>query len=169
MKTLLTSLILFLGLNLQAQISTTRMGDIYIGKSKATIEKAIGQKINLIETNNYSGQTIQVKHKGITYELTFANRNINDEPAIILRELATESTKIKTLSGMGVGNTLDDLWKTYKDYRIGLYSEWDNETLRDSETDQFFQIFDYDQNTILQFMLKNEKVYKVSILLDEGC
>lgn len=169
MKTILSSLICLIVLNIQAQISTSRMGDIYIGKRKADVEKVIGQKIITEKEDGYYDQKAEIHHKGVDYLLTFIDGYVDGEEAVMLYEISTTSTKIKTISGMGVGNTLEDLWKTYKNYTIELVWSWDMDREQFSKTERIFKIYDYDNATVLQFLLKNDKVYQIRIYVYEGC
>lgn len=169
MKTFLSGLILFMALGIQAQISTTRMGDLYLGKSKSDIEKATGQKISPTHNPDFYNQSAHISHKGVDYELSFIEGYVDGEPAVMLNSIATSSTKIKTLSGMGVGNSIDELWKTYNSYSIEVFWDWDIDRDERSKTERIFQIYDKDQPHILQFKLRNNRVYKIILFFNEGC
>lgn len=170
MKQLFSGLLLFMAISVWAQISTTRMGDLYIETTKSEIEKKIGQKIQLTERKSdfRTGYDAVVTHKGVSYQLYFVSNpgGPAGEGGYLLSEISTQSTQIKTISGMGVGNTLDELWKTYKNYNIAVTDYYLNDG---DQTERVFEFLDSDTVTTLAFHFKNGKVYKVSLIVNEGC
>ncbi|MGB6092263.1 MAG: hypothetical protein WBF83_00715 [Moheibacter sp.] len=94
------------------------------------IEQTIGQKLKL-KSDEYDWLSYaEISHKGIQMKLGFVKRT-NEEGTsenFILYEIRTSSHNIKTLSGIGVGSNLDDLWNTYKkDFNLSVWFLYDDE------------------------------------------
>ena len=88
---------------------------------------------------------------------------------MILYSITTTTPKIKTLSNVGVGSSLEDLWKAYKNYNISIGNIWDEKTEKYTTTERVFQLNDYEVGTAIYFYLRNDKVYEITVSLHEGC
>lgn len=154
MKTsLIYGLFLLNSILASAQISTTRMNDLKIGMSSSEILKLQGNQPAAIADDT----EFKLKHKGIEFTVFVGEGYLStEEGSAYLKSIATTSKAIKTISGLGVGSSLDDLWKAYSDkYTILLNKSIDN--LRE------FTIEDEQNGTRLSFSLKNEIVTKIEI------
>ncbi len=144
--------ILFSGIGF-AQISTTRMNELKIGMRPADVLKMLGKKPAAIADNS----EMNIKVNGIDYTIDIGNGYLSKtENDPYIRSIGTESNKIKTLSGLGIGSNLEELWKAYS----GKY----NFFLNKSENNfREFRIDDKDNCTMLIFRLKNEIVIKIEL------
>ena len=82
--------------------------------------------------------------------------------------IKTKSPKFKTKSGMGVGNTRDQLIDTYRNYanfEVHQYKDENGKTDKQS----FFTLSDYDAGTYLTFVMENNIVVEISVGMNEGC
>ncbi len=114
MKKLFPLLLGLLFLSAQAQITTGRINDIRLNKTQEEIEKTIGQKLKL-KSDEYDWLSYaEINHKGIQLKLGFVKLTTEEGTAenYTLYEIRTSSPNIKTLSGIGVGSSLDELWNT---------------------------------------------------------
>ena len=153
-----------------AQISTTRMNEIRIDSNLAEVETALGQKLEVSKKQDDWLYKTRVNHNGSEFELGFTEfMDENNQTQIELFEITTESASLKTLSKIGIGNSLDDLWKAYKNYNISVWATWDESTEDYSKKERVFQLNDYDAGTVLYFYLRNDKVYKITLSFFEGC
>lgn len=153
-----------------AQISTTRMNEIRIASNLAEVETTLNQKLEISKKQDDWLYKTRVNHKGSEFELGFTEYvDENNQTKIELFEITTESASLKTLSQIGIGNSLEDLWKVYKNYNISVWSTWDESTEKYSKTERVFQLNDYDAGTVLYFYLRNDKVYKITLSFFEGC
>ncbi len=153
-----------------AQISTTRMNDIRIGSALTEVETALGKKLEISKKQDDWLYKTRINHKGSEFELGFSEyMDENDQSKIELFEINTESASLKTLSKIGIGNSIDDLLKAYKNYNISVWATWDESTENYSTTERVFQLNDYDAGTVLYFYLRNNKVYKITLSFFEGC
>lgn len=170
MKSIFSILIFSAFLSLNAQISTTRMNDLRLGMSLTEVESALGKPLELTKGENDWGYVTTVSHKGADFFVRFTeNQNESGMTYYSLYEVETTSIAVKTLSKIGIGSSLDDLWKAYKNYSISVWKGWDEKTEKYSTTERVFQLQDNDASTVLYFYLRNDKVYKISLNYFEGC
>lgn len=143
----------------QYEISTMRIGDYKIFMSAEEADSINGKPIK--RPNELSDEAV-VFYKGEGLKLTMNewyddNGNKKGYQVYIL---STYSKKFKTKSGMGVGNTRDDLINAYKNYPNFSVSQGDNES--------YFNLDDYKANTYLSFRMVNSVVVEITVGLDEG-
>ncbi len=149
------------------EISTLRIGDFKIFMDKPSADKIAGKSLDpkadyeVMNKVNYHGETVEV---------LFMNRYESEsKPDVLsLYVLKTKSSKFKTKSGMGVGNTRDELLKAYKDYsnfQMISYDDPENKNQKES----YFTLSDHKAGTYLSFKMLNNKVVEVSVGIDEGC
>lgn len=171
MKLKLLLFILLTSIGLSAQVSTTRINDFRLGMPKTQLEKIVGKSINLNIVNDYPSESTHVVFKGIVYEVYFSldyDENGNKQTDYKLYSVKAKDKSLKTLSGIGVGSTLDDLIKVYKDYNFEVSDSWDDKGNR-TKTLRSFSINDYDAGTYLVFTLKNNQVIEFFLSYYEGC
>lgn len=170
MKKTFTILLFAASLALSAQISTTRMNDLKLGMSLSDVESSLGKPLELTKGENDWGYVTKISHKGAEFSVRFIeNQNESGMTYYSLYEVETTSSAVKTLSKVGVGSSLDDLWKAYKNYSISIWKGWDEKSESYSTQERVFQLQDMDASTVLYFYLKNDKVYKISLNYFEGC
>ena len=168
MKTTLSIFLFAAIFSLNAQISTTRMNDLKLGMSLSETESLVGQSLELTK-EDWIYET-KITNKGVDLKLFFTeNQDENGMTNYSLYEIETTSPNIKTLSKIGIGSSLDDLWKAYKNYSISIWKIWDDKTEKYSETERIFHLQDLETSTVLYFYLKNDKIYKISLNYFEGC
>lgn len=169
MKTYLTIFLIAASSLIYSQISTTRVNDLKIGMKLSEVEKITNQKLELTKDENDWLYMQDVDYKGLKLNLGFMEMiDENEQSTFQLYEISTTSTQVKTLSKLGVGNSLEDLWKAYKNYNISVWNQWDEKIEKYSTNERVFQIDDFDTSTALYFYLKEGKVYKISVSFNEG-
>lgn len=170
MKKTFTILLFAASLVLSAQISTTRMNDLKLGMSLSEVESTLGKPLELTKGENDWGYVTKISNKGAEFSVRFIeNQNESGMTYYSLYEVETTSAAVKTLSKVGIGSSLDDLWKAYKNYSISIWKSWDDKSENYSTNERVFQLQDMDASTVLYFHLKNDKVYKISLNYFEGC
>ncbi|MBO6212442.1 hypothetical protein [Algoriella sp.] len=134
-----------------AQISTTRMNELKIGMRPNEVMKFYGKKPAAI-VDDYK-KIITINGVNFTFSIGkgYLSKTENDS---YLNSISTTSKNIKTLSGIGIGSTLDDLWKAYG----AKYDIYLNKAEFDSRE---FRIQDAENATLLLFELKNEIVTEI--------
>lgn len=146
------------------------MNEIRLQSNLADIENALGQKLDLSKKLDEWFYSTKVTHNGSEFLLNFSEySDENNQTQVQLYEISTRSASVKTLSNIGVGSSLDDLWKAYKNYNVSIWRMWDQKTEKYSTTDRVFQLNDHDAGTALYFYLRNDKVYEITLSFSEGC
>lgn len=151
-KLALIGFLIFSGIGF-AQISTMRMNELKIGMRPSEVMKLLGNKPMAIADNSETKITL----KGIDYIIEirsgYLSKTDNDT---YLSSISTTSKNIKTLSGLGVGSSLEDLWKTYSS-KYNVFLDRSDNNYRE------FRIDDKENGMILNFNLKNEIVTKIEL------
>lgn len=155
----------------QAQISISGMNGIKINQTKTEVEKLLGNKLELKPDANGYNYFTEIIKDGVPLRLSFVKYDDEKEGSVYeLYSISTESDKIKTLSGIGTGNSLEDLWNTYKDnYNISLYFYYDEDQEQIDKGKRAFVLSGINEDTIIYFYLKANKIYRIVVGLDEGC
>lgn len=170
MKNLFILIFVFVSSQIFAQISTTRMDDFRLNMTLPELEKTLGKKVELTKDENQYNYIYKTNHKGNDFEFLFYElTDENGRSYMNLFQISTTSSKIKTLSKVGVGNTLDELWNVYKNYTISIWNQWDEKTETYHKDNRVFQLYDNDNGNVLYFDIKNNKVVKISLGMNEGC
>jgi len=173
MKKTFSLLFALLFLSVQAQITTGRINDIRLNKTLDEIERTLDQKLKL-KPDEYDWMSYtEINHNGIQMQLGFIKRS-NEEGTsedYILYEIRTSSPNVKTLSGIGVGNGIDDLWNTYKkDFNLSVWFIYDDEIQDISKKKRIFELIGIEEYTAIRFYLDNEKITEIVVLVSEnGC
>ena len=146
----------------QKSISTVRIGDIRINDSVQSIEKKLGIKLKFkAPAEEYGFYTAKVTQYDAPIELSFYRNEYENKISYSLSSISTKSAALKTISGMGVGNTYRELFNTYKDKNFNVYSDYENKNLR------YFILEESDENsglyTYLTFTMENNVVIEVSV------
>ena len=151
----------------QKSISTIRIGDIRINDSVQSIEKKLGIKLKIkAPTEEYGLHTAMIMQYDVPVKLSFYKSEYKNKISYSLSSISTKSAALKTISGMGVGNTYEELFNIYKDKNFEVYSNYENKKLR------YFIIDDVDEKnglyTSLTFTMENGIVIEVTISYNEG-
>lgn len=172
MKKIFFTAALFAGFFLQAQVSTTRINDFKLGMKLGEIEKVTGQKLKLkYNEHGYPDAPYTLVYKGVTYKINFS---LNGEEGALGEKIyaymiKSSDTSLKTLSGIKVGSTLDELISKYKNLNITIFDGYDDKTDKRTKAFRYFNVEDYDAGTVLQFRLVNDKVTSFELYYNEGC
>ena len=151
------------------ELTTLRIGPYKIFMKADEAEKISGKKLLQFDEWDksniviFQGEIIDVKLQN-----TYISEKENNVPAVY--SLSTKSPKFKTKSGMGVGNTKDELIEAYKNYpNFSVNQGWEDNGEKTSKTISYFNLSDLDATTELSFKLEINIVTQVSIFINEGC
>lgn len=171
MKNILFILALIVGITTQAQVSTTRINDIKLGMKLSELEKLTGQKFKLkLNEYGYPDGDLTIVSKGITYKVGLTqNGESNGVNNLTIYMIKSSDSSLKTLSGIKIGSTLDELLSKYKNLNIEIFDGYDEKTEKRTKAFRYFNIEDYDNASILQFYLVNDKVVSFDVMYNEGC
>ncbi|WP_413532558.1 hypothetical protein [Empedobacter brevis] len=160
------------GIALQAQVSTTRINDLKLGMKLSELEKLIGQKLKLkLNEYGYPDGDVKIVSKGITYKVGFTtNGEEGINPSVFtVYSIKSSDSSLKTLSGIKIGSSLDELINKYKNLNISIYDGYDDKTDKRTKAFRYFNVDDYDNGSMLQFYLVNDKVVSFDVMYNEGC
>lgn len=150
------------------ELSTLRIGPYVIDMLQANAEEIAGKK--LIPMGDSAVKNAVTYHDEIIeVSLVDLYDTLGNIRGAGIYELSTKSAKFKTKSGMGVGNTKEQLIKTYSNFpNFSVHKGWTEEG-EESETESFFRLEDSKASTVLSFRMINNVVVEVSVYRDEGC
>lgn len=149
------------------EVSTLRIGDFKVFMPKTDADKVADKNLlsfdDYEKSNkiNYYGESLDIK---IMDQWVGENKPTQKQVYVI----KTKSTKFKTKSGMGVGNTRDqliDVYRNYANFSVNQYKEENNKLSKQA----YFTLEDNDAGTYLTFTLENNIVVEVSVGMNEGC
>ncbi|WP_080778207.1 hypothetical protein [Chryseobacterium phocaeense] len=150
------------------EVSTLRIGPYKVFMEKTEAEKISGTKLKMTDgviknSVKYNGEQIQI-HLFETY-ISEAKPNV---PSIM--GLSTTSKKFKTKSGIGIGNTKDDLINAYRNHpSFTVHPAWDDKGEKRLKDTGYFTLEDLDAGTQLSFKFVNNIITEISVYLNEGC
>ena len=110
---------------------------------------------------NYNGESVNV----IMMDQYIGENQPTQRQIYVIK---TRSPKFKTKSGMGVGNTRDQLIDTYRNYPNFSVNQYKDENNKATQQ-VFFSLNDDDAGTYLTFILENNIVVEISVGMNEGC
>jgi len=176
MKQLTTLLLLLFSLVASSQtVSMNGIGDIKVGMKRAELEKLTGIKVKLKhlakkESDAYR-DTMNFTYKDVEYMVTversYSEENKNE---IAVAEVRSCSPKIKTKSGVGIGDDKYKVISTYEGYTIHIMPEWEDATYtRKSKTRSTIWLHGDETGNVIVFYLENNKVTAISVTYNEGC
>lgn len=149
------------------ELSTMRVGAY---KVLMTDKQADSVQGSPLRRNNEADNEVVVMYAGQPLKVYFYE-NYNEEgkqDGYYVYRISTTSKKFKTKSGMGVGNSYDELISAYKNYpNFSVYQGW-NENGEKALSERYLTLHDYDAGTSLQFKLVNGVVAEVSAMIEEG-
>lgn len=175
MKRFTTLLMAFFSLVASSQtVSMHGIGDIKVGMKQADLEKIAGIKVKLKhlakkEPDAYR-DTVNFTYKNVAYMVTveksYSEGNKNE---ITVAEVRSSSTKIKTKSGVGIGDDKYKIISTYEGYTIHIMPEWEDNYTKKSKTRSAIWLYGDESNNVIIFHLDNNKIIAVSVTYNEGC
>ena len=159
------------GIALQAQVSTTRINDIKLGMKLSELEKLTGQKFKLkLNEYGYPEGDLTIVSKGVTYKVGLtSNGDGNGANNLSVYSVKSTDSSLKTLSGIKIGSTLDELISKYKNLNISIYDGYDDVSGNRTKSFRYFNVDDHDTGSMLQFKLVNGKVSSFDVMYNEGC
>ena len=175
MKPLTTLLLLLFSLVASSQtVSMTGIGDIKVGMKQADLEKIAGIKVKLKHlAKKGSGayrDTVNFTYKDVAYlvtvERSYSEENKNE---ITVAEVRSSSEKIKTKSGVGIGDDKYKIISTYEGYTIHIMPEWEDNYTKKSKTRSTIWLYGDESNNVIIFYLDNNKITSISVTYNEGC
>lgn len=149
------------------EVSTLRIGDFKVFMPKTEADKIAKKALQTFE--DYE-KTNKVSLNGENVDVTLMDQWVDENKPMQKQvySLKTKSPKFKTKSGMGVGNTRDQLIDTYRNYANFEVHQYKDENGK-NDKQSFFTLNDYDAGTYLTFVMENNIVVEIMVGMNEGC
>ncbi|HEX2607706.1 MAG TPA: hypothetical protein VHK91_10020 [Flavisolibacter sp.] len=155
-------------------VTLNGISDLKIGMKQAEVEKVLGQKIKLPhatkKTEDYTRDSLHINYKGIDVDLVFDLQYISENKyEVVLWEITSRNTSLKTKSGIGVGDDKLKIVATYDGYIIWLMPDYLHDSEGKDKTKSTVWLHGDTSGTVLIFYMENNKVTGFSVQYDEGC
>ncbi|WES97406.1 hypothetical protein P2W68_21660 [Chryseobacterium arthrosphaerae] len=150
------------------ELSTLRIGPYKIFMDKKEAEKIAGTPLKVTDGDKKNN----VKYNGelIGIQLYSGYGGEANPDGIVITGMTTTSKKFKTKSGMGIGNTKDELINAYRNYpHFNVNPAYDEQTGKSLKQAGYFTLEDDDAGTQLIFKLTNNIVTEITVYINEGC
>lgn len=152
-------------------VNMNGISDFKIGMKKQEIEKLIAKTITLKNLNkeDWMMDTFKCQYKGAEFTLIFDRDYIDDNNFnIILYEVNSNSTLLKTPGGISIGDDKIKIVTTYDGYTIYLMPEWENDYTVKSKTRSLVMVHGDESGHVITFHMNNNKVESMSVSVEEG-
>ena len=141
--------LLFICLHTQGQyqspvITFRGIGEIKTGMTISQLEHIVGKKIPVPVKNP---DTVECIYKGVAMDVILFTYGYG----YFIDEMITKNSAIKTVSGIGVGNSLPDIITAYRNYFI---SYWPGKKDQANEV----KVYDNGKENCINFFLRNNRI-----------
>ncbi len=173
MRNLLPVLFVLFSVNLIAQTNSYKVtmngiADFKIGMKKAEVEKLLNLPVklkNLLSKDDWMMDTIAYKYKDLDLSLIYTRDYLDNNNAgdIVLWGITSNSTLIKTPSGITIGDDKIKIVTTYDGYRILISPDDENENTVKSKTKSSIYLYADDGGNQIVFHMENNKIYSIQV------
>ena len=160
--------------NTSSLVSMNGIGDIKIGMKKAEVEKLTGQTIKLVNLvkkgDDWNRDTIRINYRDVSYEIVLDKDYVNEKnQGFIVYEVKSNSSQLKTKSGIAIGDDKLKIVSTYGDYMIQIMPEYEKDYTVKSKTKSTVWLYGDESGKVIIFYLTNNKVTGFCVMYNEGC
>ncbi|WP_312312732.1 hypothetical protein [Empedobacter brevis] len=160
---LTASLFVLSSLLFAQKVTTSKFGDIGYTMSQKQVAALTPDKLAVYEVTNKNMPEQDIIVHGIKYHISYYKNMKTNQFEVYT--VSSSNQKLSTLSGIKVGSTLEDLWKSYKKYDISIQEGREDE---ETKSTRVFMINDIDNGCTLSFYLKNNVVVKMMLSNESG-
>lgn len=176
MKQFLLLLFFFVTTTVYAQqtysVTMNGIGPFKLNMKKAEVEKVLGQQIKLknVLKENWNYDTLSYNYNNIPFTFVFDRQSLDDEKKydVILREVKSNSTTLKTPSGITIGDDKIKIINIYEAYTIWIVPDYENNYTSRSKTKATIWIQSDDAGNTIQFHMNMNKVESISVTWNEN-
>ena len=151
--------------------STGGIGPFKIGLSKAAVEKLTGAKIvlpkNMKDPESYEWDTVKCRYKELDVEIVFSKAYYGNDTAARMGvyQVTSKSASLSTKSGIVIGDDKLKIFKTYDQYRLEYYPDWDRKL---NPLKAQVMLYDNETSNVLVFYLYNGIITGFGASIMEG-
>lgn len=175
MKQVLLPLFFFITTTSYAQqtysVTMNGIGPFKLNMKKAEVEKILGKEIklkNLIK-ENWNYDTLSYQYNNVPFTFVFDRQSIDDKKyEVILREVKSNSTSLKTPSGITIGDDKIKIINNYEAYTIWIVPDYENNYTSRSKTKATIWIQSDDAGNTILFHMAMNKVESISVTWNEN-
>ena len=152
-------------------ITMNGIGNFKLGMKKADAEKLLSQEIKLhnLLKEDWVYDTIACSYKDLQLSLVFDRQSLDDKKYdIVLREVMSNSTNIKTPSGITIGDDKLKIINTYEAYTIWIIPDYENNYTTRSKTLSSIWVHGDESGNVIIFHMNMNKVQSVSVTYNEN-
>ena len=175
MKNILLPILLFAITCSYAQqtytVTMNGIGPFKLNMKKSAVEKLLGKEIKIqkILKENWSYDTLSYDYNNIPFTFVFDRQSIDDKHYdVVVREIACNSTLLKTPSGITIGDDKIKIINTYEAYTIWIVPAYENDYTVRSKAKTDIWIHGDDTGNVIIFHLNMNKVESVSVTYNEN-
>jgi len=151
-------------------VTMNGIGPFKLNMKKAEVEKVLGKEVKLknLLKENWNYDTLSYDYNNIPFTFVFERQSVDEKNYdIILREIKSNSTLLKTPSGITIGDDKIKIVNTYEAFTIWIVPDYENDYTSRSKTKATISIQSDDGNTI-QFHMNINKVESISVTWNEN-
>lgn len=155
--------LLFTSIMFAQKVTTSKFGDISYEMTQKQVAALTPNKLALYDVNNPEMPEQDIELNGIKYHISYYKNMKTNQFEVYT--VSSSDQKLSTLSGIKVGSTLEDLWKSYKKYDISIQEGRED---KETKSTRVFMVNDIDNGCTLSFYLKNNVVAKMMLSNESG-
>jgi hypothetical protein len=175
MKNILLLILLFITIRNYAQqtysATMNGIGPFKLNMKKAEVEKLLGKEIKLksLLKENWNYDTLSYEYNNIPFTFVFDRQSIGDKSYdVVVREIKSNSTSLKTPSGITIDDDKIKIINTYEAYTIWIVPDYENDYTSRSKTRTTIWVQSDDAGNTIQFHMYMNKVESISVTWNEN-
>ena len=152
-------------------VTMNGIGPFKLNMKKAEVEKVLGEEVKLknLLKENWNYDTLSYDYNNIPFTLVFDRQSVDEKNYdIILREIKSNSTLLKTPSGITIGDDKINIVNTYEAFTIWIVPDYENDYTSRSKTRATIWIQSEDAGNTIQFHMYLNKVESISVTWNEN-
>ncbi|HYH14357.1 MAG TPA: hypothetical protein VD794_04000 [Flavisolibacter sp.] len=154
-------------------VTMNGIGEIKVGMSKKDLEKLIGVSISSkrLSDDDWSYDTVRFYHKTIHFEAILSKElDAKQEPYIAVWGITSDNNRLRTKSGISIGDDKLKVINTYEMYSINLSPANEGPDFSTkSKTQSYVTLYSDDGTRTIIFHLTRNKVTAISVAFNLGC
>lgn len=152
-------------------VTMNGIGPFKLNMKKTELEKVLGKEIKLknVLKENWNYDTLSYDYNNIPFTFVFDRQSIDDKNYdVVVREIKSNSTLLKTPSGITIGDDKIKIINTYEAFTIWIVPDYENDYTSRSKTKATIWIQSDDAGNTIQFHMNMNKVESISVTWNEN-
>jgi len=152
-------------------VTMNGIGPFKLNMKKAEVEKILGKEIKLknLLKEDWNYDTLSYEYNSIPFSFVFDRQSIDEKNYdVILREVNSNATALKTPSGITIGDDKIKIVNTYETYTIWIVPDYENDYTTRSKTKSSIWVQGDDTGNTIIFHMYMNKVESISVTWNEN-